>query len=269
MGLGGGLGRGTLPTWEGTRGNHDKEFAPGPLTVVVDGCYATQHMAHTRSNTTIPDPTNPKPEDLVGCAVRTLRVAHELGVRELSRASGVAAPQISRLERGQVQKPAVENLIALSRVFQRNPVPLLVMARYIDGEDARARLRAFFAEGIEFEEEWIAWQGQDSLREVRASLADPSTSEDDLRLLAFNVFMAGETNETLWDDAYLALGTQGTGSRELQELVSLWTTLSEERQQRVAEFVRDQAELSRVEFAAEMATMRREEEGELEGGQTR
>jgi len=67
-----------------------------------------------------------------------------------------------------------------------------------------------------------------------------------------------DKSETLWDDAYLALGAQGPAARELQELVSLWSQLTAERQHRVLEFVRDQGELSRIELAAEYATGKHE-----------
>ena len=53
-----------------------------------------------------------------------MREGHGIGVRELSRRSGVAAPQISRLERGEVKKPTVETLVSLARAFEGNPARL-------------------------------------------------------------------------------------------------------------------------------------------------
>src|SRR4051812_44536022 len=84
----------------------------------------------------------PSIDALLASAVRALRPP--LGVRELARASGVAAPQISRLEKGEVRKPAADTLVALARALGVSPMPLLILAGYVEGEDARHQLRAFF-----------------------------------------------------------------------------------------------------------------------------
>jgi transcriptional regulator with XRE-family HTH domain len=205
----------------------------------------------------------------VGQAVKQVREWRQLGVRELSRKSGVAAPQISRLEKGDVIK-AADNLVALARAFGENPIPLLVMAGYITGEDARARLQTFLAVGNELEEEWLSRRDRPSLEAARSTLEDAQVSDEVMRLLAYEVFLMGETTETLWDDAYLALGGQGENARDLQELVSLWPSLVADRQRRVLEFLRDQARLSQQEDAEEFARFKREEQlGPANGGENR
>ncbi len=49
-------------------------------------------------------------------------------------------------------------------------MPLLVMAGHLTGEDARARLKAFFHKGLEFEDQWTYVYGEESLRAARATL---------------------------------------------------------------------------------------------------
>src|SRR5690349_1789553 len=94
------------------------------------------------------------PEKSLANAIRQFREMCGLGVRELSRRSGVAAPQISRLERGEVKKPTVETLVSLARGLDWNPIPLLILAGYVEIDEARARLREYFVEGSELIEEW-------------------------------------------------------------------------------------------------------------------
>jgi transcriptional regulator with XRE-family HTH domain len=200
--------------------------------------------------TTNRDNTN---EKTLANAIRQFRVSSGFGVRELSRRSGVAAPQISRLERGEVKKPTVETLVSLARGLDWNPIPLLILAGYVEIDEARARLREYFVEGSELIEEWrCADDGEAAIEAARKLTADPSATLEQLQELAFDVWLGGESGETLWDDLYAVLPALGENQAELRAVVSSWSWLSTERRRRVVEFVRDQVELSKREFGEEM-----------------
>src|SRR5262245_27832986 len=164
---------------------------------------------------------------------RVLTVAREHGgvdvppgqsVRQLAKRAGVSAAQLSRIENGQVNKPSHEILVALARALNRNPLPLLILAGHLDSERARAELAPLFRPGAELPEEW-AWSVQTGAWEidnVRAVLASPDTSADDLHDLAALVFVAAETAETLWYDSYQLAMARGERAAELRELMSIW-----------------------------------------------
>jgi transcriptional regulator with XRE-family HTH domain len=176
-----------------------------------------------------------------------------MGVRELSRRSGVAAPQISRIEHGEVQKPTVETLVSLARGLDWNPIPLLILAGYVEADEARDRLGAYLAEGAELVEEWIgAEDGEQRIEATRKALGSPDTTLEQLKEIAFDVWRGGESGETLWDDVYAVLPALGQAQSELRSVVSSWPSLTSERSRRVVEFVRDQVQLSIREFHAEM-----------------
>lgn len=204
------------------------------------------------------DTSNNIDEKTIANAIRLCREGFGIGVRELSRRSGVAAPQISRLERGEVKKPTVETLVALARGLDWNPIPLLILAGYVDVEEARARLREYFAEGAELLEEWrVSPDGEKQIEAARAAIADPNTTLEQFQELAFDVWAGGESGETLWDDVYAVLPALGEQHKELREIVGSWPSLSTERARRVIEFVRDQVQLSQREFADEMGAQNR------------
>jgi transcriptional regulator with XRE-family HTH domain len=197
-------------------------------------------------------------EKTIANAIRVCREGLGIGVRELSRRSGVAAPQISRLERGEVKKPTVETLVALARGLDWNPIPLLILAGYVDVEEARARLREYFAEGAELIEEWrVAPDGEKQIEAARAAIADQNTTLERFQEIAFDVWAGGESGETLWDEVYAVLPALGEHQTELREVVGSWPSLSTERRRRVIEFVRDQVQLSQREFADEMEAQNR------------
>jgi transcriptional regulator with XRE-family HTH domain len=199
----------------------------------------------------------PPEERTVAAAVRLARENAHLGVRELSRRSGVAAPQISRLERGEVKKPTIETLVALARGLEWNPVPLLIVAGYVEIEEARGQLRDYHAPGSEYLEEASADPEADpEVAAIRREIENPDTTLERLQQIAFDVWFGGESGETLWDDVYALLPALGEGQVELRDIVSKWPAISFERRARIVEYVRDQHKLSLDEIRADFAAMK-------------
>mgnify|MGYP001167391280 CR=1 FL=1 len=188
----------------------------------------------------------------VAAVITDARKARSLSIRELGRRAGVSAGQISRIESGEVQRPAVETLVALARALDCNPVPLMIVAGHVTGDEARGRLAHFVADESELASEWVHTGDAEALQRMQRIVGDSKASPSDLRGVAADVFLTAETEETLWHDAYLALPTQGEGAEDLRELVSAWPSVDPGRRVRVLEFVRDQVALSRLDFANEM-----------------
>src|SRR6266542_1543588 len=69
------------------------------------------------------------------------RVRARLSMRGLARRSGLSAAQISRIEAGEVERPAAETLVKLAKALDRDAQLLLVFAGHIRGARARQLLR--------------------------------------------------------------------------------------------------------------------------------
>lgn len=190
----------------------------------------------------------------VAAVITDAREVRSLSIRELGRRAGVSAGQISRIESGEVQRPAVETLVALARALDCNPVPLMIVAGHVTGDEARERLAHFVADESELASEWLHAGDAAGLKRMQRIIGDSKSSPADIRGVAADVFLTAETEETLWHDAYLALPTQGEGAEELRELVSAWPSVDASRRARVLEFVRDQVALSRADFANEVGS---------------
>lgn len=193
----------------------------------------------------------------LGEAIREAREtsSSSLSMRELARRSGVSAGQISRIEAGEVVSPSVQTLIALARALDLNPIPLLILAGHIDEGEARARLLAFLADGTELWESWTKLGNEfdtDHVSELRAILQDPNSSRQQIGEVARNLFLTPELEETAWHDSLLLAGAEGPGARDLREVAQLWPALTTLRRARVMDFLRDQVELSRAEWAREV-----------------
>jgi transcriptional regulator with XRE-family HTH domain len=73
--------------------------------------------------------------------VREARVRAGLSMRGLARRSGLSAAQVSRIEAGEVERPAAETLVKLAKALDRDAQLLLVFAGHIGGARARQLLR--------------------------------------------------------------------------------------------------------------------------------
>jgi transcriptional regulator with XRE-family HTH domain len=69
------------------------------------------------------------------------RTRARLSMRGLARRSGLSAAQISRIEAGEVERPAAETLVKLAKALDRDAQLLLVFAGHIRGGRARQLLR--------------------------------------------------------------------------------------------------------------------------------
>src|SRR5213596_3749880 len=72
---------------------------------------------------------------------REARVRARLSMRGLARRSGLSAAQVSRIEAGEVERPAAETLVKLAKALDRDAQLLLVFAGHIRGARARQLLR--------------------------------------------------------------------------------------------------------------------------------
>src|SRR5436853_3934402 len=72
---------------------------------------------------------------------REARVRAGLSMRGLARRSGLSAAQVSRIEAGEVERPAAETLVKLAKALDRDAQLLLVFAGHIMGSRARQLLR--------------------------------------------------------------------------------------------------------------------------------
>src|SRR5712692_8196380 len=80
-------------------------------------------------------------EVTVAGLTREARVRARISMRGLARRSGLSAAQISRIEAGEVQRPAAETLVKLAKALDRDAQLLLVFAGHIRGARARQLLR--------------------------------------------------------------------------------------------------------------------------------
>src|SRR5712691_7665694 len=72
---------------------------------------------------------------------REARVRARLSMRGLARRCGLSAAQVSRIEAGEVERPAAETLVKLAKALDRDAQLLLVFAGHIRGARARELLR--------------------------------------------------------------------------------------------------------------------------------
>ena len=181
--------------------------------------------------------------------------------RQLALRAEVSPAQLNRIENDQVAQPRREILVALARALNRNPLPLLILAGHVSGEDGRRELQHFFREGAELPEEWGPWARFD-LENVRALLADPTAREEDLRGIAADVFLVQETDETLWDDSYALAAARGESAAQLRRLMAIWRTIGEHRE-RLLDYAERLQQIADLEDAAQARQL------ELEAAATR
>jgi transcriptional regulator with XRE-family HTH domain len=80
-------------------------------------------------------------EQTLAEVTKVARVRARLSMRGLARRSGLSAAQISRIEAGEVERPAAETLVRLAKALDRDAQLLLVFAGHIRGARARQLLR--------------------------------------------------------------------------------------------------------------------------------
>ena len=109
---------------------------------------------------------------------REARVRAGLSMRGLARRSGLSAAQVSRIEAGEVERPAAETIVKLAKALDRDAQLLLVFAGHIRGVRARQLLRqaieALPEPGRAEHADAVAWLEAEGEREqrLREELAD-------------------------------------------------------------------------------------------------
>jgi transcriptional regulator with XRE-family HTH domain len=190
----------------------------------------------------------------LGIAIRHAREQTPgLTIRELGRLTGISHTQLGRIEAGEIATPARDTLVTLARALDRNPVPLLILAGHLAGDEARIALRPMFRDGAELPEEWGEWASF-PLDEARALVRNPDADDDQLRRLAADVFAVAETDETLWDESHTLLLAHG--DRDLLQLVGIWRFVRGDRRQQLLDYARALRKLEDMEWLAEADRMR-------------
>jgi transcriptional regulator with XRE-family HTH domain len=193
---------------------------------------------------------------MIDKTIRQARTTAGLGLRELSRSSGVSPAQISRIESGEVAQPSVDTLVSIARGLNRNPAPLLIVSGHISPEEGREILSEIFRPNrgdvynpetdSELVDEWTHLGQKREVAQARKLLAG-QPSEGDLRGLASEVFQTAETAETLWTDSFVEALAHRAGDDDLIRLIALWPALPGERRAKVLVYAGEQAELARTE----------------------
>ncbi len=150
-------------------------------------------------------------------AVRDARRDEGISQRELSRRSGLAASQISRIEAGEIKSPSWETTAAIAQALGRQPAYL-----------------GFLAKNTSFDEVSSVFHRHPKLDfEVWSSA--PSTDEqyERLREVAYEDFVGSPLD---WD--YLG------GDGRIEQIVSFWRGLTEERRELLLRLAQDQLTLS-------------------------
>ena len=192
----------------------------------------------------------------VGRTIKRARTSYGLGLRELSRRSGVSPAQISRIESGEVGQPSVDTLVSIARGLDRNPAPLLIVSGHIPSGEGRQILSEMFRPNRngdynpETDSELVAElldRGQKTeVEQARALLKDDTASERDLQKLAAEVFSIPETAETLWRESFVEALAHKAGDDQLVRLVQVWEALPSERRAKVLDYANEQVELAKL-----------------------
>src|SRR6266704_1519857 len=105
--------------------------------------------------------------------IKEARTRARLSMRGLARRSGLSAAQISRIEAGEVERPAAETLVRLAKALDRDAQLLLVFAGHIRGARARQLLRQAI--------EALPEPGRAELAEAERALAEAQRDLDEAR----------------------------------------------------------------------------------------
>ena len=187
---------------------------------------------------------------------KALRQVRRGSMRQLAAEAGLSAAQISRIESGQVQRPAPATLVALARALWLNPMPLLILAGHIPDDEARSWLKNMLEPGTEV---YLEWHGHNPLSVIgaRRTLDDDDAPQEEIHHLAFDLFVGEPMVETEWDSSMALLGVAETDAAQ-RRLVNLFAQLTAERRERILADLEDHVVLSRRE-------MHREADEYLEG----
>jgi transcriptional regulator with XRE-family HTH domain len=187
-----------------------------------------------------------EPGTIVGRLVHGVRTAERMSIRELARRSGLSPAQLSRLEASEVGRPSVETIVAIAHALSRHPVPLLIAARAVKGEDARTQLLELLRTAQDGQASWDA-------NGFSERIADPAVAPQTIATLAGELFTVAGGGQTI-GEPYQQVHGSGTVSPELDSILAFWDDLTVERRGKILDFATDQRILSRLDRQAASAT---------------
>ncbi len=167
-------------------------------------------------------------EDHLARAVATARRGMGLSQRELARRAGVSSSVISRIESGAVKTPDYTTVSRIATALSRSPIAL----EYLSGHMAAV-----------LEHGGLFYDGKP--REIAEELTDRDewTPEDWRRL--------GDAVVDAFDRHTLAnaleIDVDDDAHKSIEQLVSRWSGLTDERKAQVLRFVDDQLTLSELD----------------------
>lgn len=162
---------------------------------------------------------------VLGGLIRDARRQRRISLRELARRSGVSAGQLSRIEGGEVAKPAIDTLTAIADAFGRPVEPLLVATGHLDSDE--------FWRRIEESEESLGFFFLPS---------DLSEVEDEYAASRW-----WEHGDAEWIAAQVGGEAWKRRHEGLEEIAIAWPALTVERRCLVLAFVADQEVLSTLD----------------------
>lgn len=185
----------------------------------------------------------------VGAVIRQAREEAALSASELARRAQISQGQVSRIEAATTSKPSRNTLTALARALDRHPRLLFALAGHESVAEVRDFLSRRFREGSEVREDW-SHLGKEIEGAVR-TIEDPRSTLRDLQLIAAELFLAREADETLWHDAYAALATEHPDPL-FEALVEAFRGCTPDRRHMLADLAEGLGELSRREELDEL-----------------
>jgi transcriptional regulator with XRE-family HTH domain len=178
-----------------------------------------------------------EPAVVVGELVREVREEEGMAIRELARRSDLSPALLSRLERGEMKRSSPTTIATIARALGRHPLPLLVAARVIVGDDAHTQLLELLQTAENADVSWDPSRFETHLANV---------DTDAIAEIAGEMFLvAGDTG--LPSESYQQALGAGTPSPELSSLLARWGELTVDRRGKVLEFATEQAQLSRLD----------------------
>lgn len=186
-------------------------------------------------------------QSLLGPGLREARNAEGVGVRELGRRSGLDPGQISRIESGRVEQPEYRTLRSLARALGRSSLALEALAR--PDHDTGQALYGSISEG----ELWALRQGSGRWEVAEWAALGEALSADgywerplppEVLSLARDFFVHVTIVDHLEEISQSAFADD---LNEIEDLLSEWRGLSDDRRGLVLAYAAEQAALSELD----------------------
>lgn len=182
----------------------------------------------------------------VGRAVREARERDNVGLRELSRRSGISPGQISRIEAGRVAAPEKPTLKALADALGRPTRALEQLSPSGGGPPEEISWMSLGRVPLSWDSDELGDVGEDDrpfdwTDEMLETLTNETPEGEELtRHLAHDIFVGVTASDSLAEAGF----ETEFDPREINTLLRLWRGLTDERRARVLAYVSDQEVLS-------------------------